>query len=264
MKNIMILAIFYNAKTNPENKKYAREVTDALDKNKIGYLINPRQTEFRKIKTAITVGGDGTVLYTANLLSKYKIPILGINFGHRGYLCQVQNDMIEDAIMHIKTNAYEIAEKTRIQAIIEKRNKSIATLDALNEISVGGINRTVHLCVSIITPDMTIDSHIAGDGLIVSTQTGSTAYNINAGGPMLLTDTFSIVANNAFFDSKFMLPVTKSIVVSTDTVMKISDLSHNPSNLPFVITDGIDAIKIDKDDTVTIKKSKNMNRFIVF
>lgn len=263
MRNTMIIAIIYNAQTNPENRNYARAVTDIMDKYGINYLINPKNDDLGGVDAVITVGGDGTVLYAANLLAKHGIPILGINFGHRGYLCQVQSDMIEDAVVRLKNKNFTIVEKTRIQAIIKKRNNSQEILDALNEIAVGGINRTVHLGASITTPEKTIDAEITGDGLIVSTETGSTAYNINAGGPMLLTDAFSIVANNAFFDSELLLPVTKSITAAIDTIINISDLSHNPSNLPFVITDGINAIRIDKDDTITIKKSENKNRFVV-
>jgi NAD+ kinase len=259
----MKIAIFYNPKTNPGNKQHALIVAKILENYKLEYFLNPK-TDLNKIELALAVGGDGTVLYTANLLSKFKTPILGINFGHRGYLCQADKDDAEDKIQKIIKKQYRIEEKTRIQASIQKQKKSKVLLEALNEISIGGINRTVHLDIEIITPDKAITSKIIGDGLIVATQTGSTAYNINAGGPMLLTDALSVVANNAFFESDLLLPITKSLVISPETSLQIKDSGHNINNLPYVIADGQKAVKISKDDLVIIKKSKEKNYFIAF
>lgn len=261
---IMNIAIFYNPKTNPMNKSYAAEVTDVLDKHGVRKLLNPDVKELSKIDTAIAVGGDGTVLYTANLLAHTRIPILGINFGHRGHLCQVRRDEIEASVLKLIDKNYKIVEKTRIQAEIKKRDNATERLEALNEISIGGINRTVHIDIEIITPEKRLSAQISGDGLIVASRTGSTAYNINAGGSMLLTEALSIVANNAFFESDNLLPITKSLVVPSETVIKIRDLSHNPANLPYAIADGQKSIKIPGKEPVIIKKAKNKNYFIVF
>lgn len=258
----MISAIFYNSKTNPKNKQYALETAQALEKHGLEYSLNPSEKHFKKISLALAVGGDGTVLYAANLLAQYKIPILGINFGHRGYLCAIKKEQLEEGIRKIAEKKYSIEEKTRIQAEIKKRKNSTIRLEALNEISVGGINRTVHINAEISMPRFSIKTEITGDGLIIATQTGSTAYNINAGGPILLTEAFSVLANNAFFESDFLLPVTKSLVIPSDSTVKIKDLSHNSANLPYVIADGQKAIRISKEDYITIKKAPHTNLFI--
>ena len=260
----MQFAIFYNTETNPTNKTYALEVSEILEKLGLFYFLNPAADKFSQIDIAIAVGGDGTVLYVSNLLADHRIPIAGINFGHRGYLCELGRDKIEDGIRLIVKGRYKVVERTRIQAKIKRENEETASLEALNEISVGGINRTVHLEADIITPERTFRTQISGDGLIVSTQTGSTAYNINAGGPMLLEDAFSIVANNAFFSSTDLLPITKSLVVPTETAVKLKDISHNPSNLPYVIADGQKSFRIRRNDLITVKKAKNKNYFIKF
>jgi NAD+ kinase len=260
----MLIAIFLNSKTNPQNLKKAQEIGNILDKHKLEYLINPSEKQFQKISLAISVGGDGTVLYTANLLSKSKIPILGINFGHRGYLCQISKEDTEEKIALIAKKQYQIEEKTRIQASIYKSRKIIYQMEALNEISIGGINRTVHLNAKIKTDSANIDCNVIGDGLIIATKTGSTAYNINAGGPMLLTEAFTVLANNAFFESDFLLPITKSLVVSTGTTLEIKDISNKKANSPFIIADGQEAKRISSQDTVIIKKSKYRNYFITF
>jgi NAD+ kinase len=259
----MKIAIIYNPTTNPENRKYAFEASVALNKANISHRINPEEKDFRKFQIALAVGGDGTLLYTANLLAKYRIPILGINFGHRGYLCEISSDQIDHAIQNILLNKYSITEKTRIQAKIS-RHKDSMILEALNEIAIGGINRTVYLSIGIVSPNVNIDANIAGDGLIISTQTGSTAYNINAGGSMLLFDAFSIVANNAFFESDVLLPVTKSIITPTSTKISIRNLSQKSANFPFVIADGINSLKVDNKCSITISKSNHINNFLSF
>jgi len=260
----MKIAIFYNKKTNPQNKKYALEVAVVLEKHQLKYFFNPELSDIKRIDLAIAVGGDGTVLYVANLLADLKIPILGINFGHRGYLCSIQKDEIVNGLQKIIAKKYEIEKRTRLRAEIINQNHPTSTLEALNEISIGGINRTVHLNATVVTPQKSIETEITGDGLIVSTRTGSTAYNINAGGPILLTEALSIVANNAFFQSDALLSITKSLVVPSETLIKVTDLSHNAANLPYVIADGQKSIKISKGDRISIRKAKNKNYFMKF
>lgn len=258
----MRFAIFYNPQTNPDNKTHALAMAQILEKQELNYVLNPDMIHSPRFDVALAVGGDGTMLYASNLLAHHKTPILGINFGHRGYLCEATKEQAEAAIRSIATGRYRIEEKTRIQAEIKRRQKIVAELEALNEISIGGINRTVHIHVEITTPNETIQASIAGDGLIVATQTGSTAYNINAGGPKLLTEALSIVANNAFFESDTLLPITKSLVAPSQTVIKIEDSSRNRANLPYVIADGQDSVKMDKNDLVVIKMAKYKNYFV--
>lgn len=260
----MQIAVFYNKKTNPLNKKYALEVINILERYNIVYFLNPEIDNFRKIDIAFAVGGDGTVLYTSNLLADYKIPILGINFGHRGYLCEIPSNKIEAGIKNVIADRYRVEEKTRIQAEIMRKNKSLFRLEALNEISIGGINRTVHINAEIVTKQKKIMTAIKGDGLIIATRTGSTAYNINAGGPMLLAEALSIVANNAFFESESLLPITKSLVIPSESVIKVNSLNSNSANLPYVVADGQKAIKINKSDLIYIKKAETKNYFVKF
>ncbi|MFA7169263.1 MAG: NAD(+)/NADH kinase [Candidatus Paceibacterota bacterium] len=261
----MKIAIFYNSRTNPKHRAYATEISKILDRYNLKYFLNPSETDFKKIELAITAGGDGTVLYAANLLAKFNVPILGINFGHRGFLCEVQKkENIEEVVKKIVEGDYKIEEKTRIQAEIKKQDKSITSLNALNEISIGGINRTVYLSTEISIGKKSLKVKIVGDGLIVATRTGSTAYNINAGGPMLLTEALSVVANNAFFESSILVSVTRSLVVPSETIIRVNDLSHNADNLPFVIADGQKSLKIGKEDIVIIKKAKERNYFMKF
>ena len=101
-----------------------------------------------------------------------------------------------------------------------------------------------------------------GDGVIIATETGSTAYIINAGGPVLITDVFGVVANNAFFDSDFLFANTKSFVTSVDAVFKIVVINTFKDNLPFLVADGQRDYRLREGDSVEVRKSKNKNLFI--
>lgn len=135
-------------------------------------------------------------------------------------------------------------------------------IDALNEISIGGINRTVYLKISNnYIPELNLKS--IGDGIIFSTRTGSTAYNVNAGGSVLLDDdVFSIVANNSIFQSDKLPINTKSIITSSEDIFNVSIIKKNPQNIPFLVADGQRTVTLKKDDIITIKKSKYSTKFI--
>jgi len=258
------IAIFYNPKTNPQNKQFAQEISVILNESSIKPLVNPLPKDYSKVDIAFAVGGDGTVLHTANLIAGNHIPLLGINYGHRGYLCGANKDELYDIVDRILAKEYSIEEKTRIQAKIVKQKKTVRTLEALNEISIGGINRTVHLGADIKTADFSLRTEIQGDGIIVATRTGSTAYNINAGGSMLLIEALSVVANNAFFISDDLLPVTHSIVIPSDAQIDVRDISRKQANLPFIIADGQESVKISDSDIIKIRKARNTSLFIKF
>jgi NAD+ kinase len=260
----MKAAIFYNPQTNPKNKLFAEEIRQSLAERAVKAWINPPAKDFPKIDLAFSVGGDGTVLHTANLLAGRKIPLLGINFGHRGHLCETDKEGWQRALSRIVAGDFRVEEKSRIQAKITKRQNTIRTLEGLNEISIGGINRTVHLGVEIRTKDTCLKIEVQGDGLLVATRTGSTAYNLNAGGPMLLLEALSVVANNAFFTSQDLLPITHSLVLPSDALVRVRDISGKSANRPFAIADGQESFKLAAGDTVTICKAHTTSLFIRF
>lgn len=259
----MLISILFNPSTNPRNQDFARLVSDKLSSFGAPSIINPTIDQLRDSDLVIAVGGDGTVLYASNLIATYSIPLLGINFGHRGFLCQTDKQNFGSVVPLLLEKRFAVVEKTRILAQIKKRD-STPTLEALNEIAIGGINRTVHLEVRIKSPDRIISTNVVGDGIIISTQTGSTAYNLNAGGPMLLADALCLVANNSYFESEDLLPITKSIISPLETIIEVCDLSHNPANSPFVIADGLNSINLGHEDLITIKKSSCSSLFVVF
>lgn len=133
----------------------------------------------------VVLGGDGTILRAARELEGSETPILGINLGHLGFLTSIQSDALHKTVAEILCGEYEVSERHTIQTKLLRDGKPLETHQALNDavISRGAFSRTVRLRVSIDDEWLT---EYACDGMIFATATGSTAYSLSAGGPILL------------------------------------------------------------------------------
>ncbi|MHB8066220.1 MAG: NAD(+)/NADH kinase, partial [Ruminiclostridium sp.] len=131
----------------------------------------------------ICLGGDGTFLKTARTAYLYEIPILGINLGSLGFLTDIEKGEIDKSVESIFNNNFKIEERMMISSKLYKGGKLFAQDVAINDvvISRAGIPRILHL--STFVDDNFIDM-FPGDGIVVATPTGSTAYSLSAGGPI--------------------------------------------------------------------------------
>lgn len=132
---------------------------------------------------AVSVGGDGTMLRTVDLVCGAGVPVLGVNVGHLGYLSAVEPDGLADALRRFLDGRYEIEERMTLRVAVT-RDGTTTTFAALNEAVVEKTvsGHTVRLAVRVNGEPFTT---YAADGLIVATPTGSTAYNLSARGPIV-------------------------------------------------------------------------------
>lgn len=128
-----------------------------------------------EIDLAISIGGDGTFLKVSRFSCEKNIPILGFNVGRLGYLAQAKPDEIDEVVEKIKNCDFSIEKRL----MLKSNNKT-----ALNDIIVKGVNRNRTSTMDLYINDKLLCSYVA-DGLIVSTPTGSTAYSLSAGGPII-------------------------------------------------------------------------------
>ena len=156
------------------HEAFSREFSSIDD-----YVSHPEGT----IDFALSVGGDGTFLTTASLVGHLDIPILGINCGHLGYLAEVQTENIEAVLDQLVNNNYTIEQRRMLEVVCQQEGK-IALPYALNEVGIlkSGLS-------SMITVEVTLNGEFLhsykADGLLIATPTGSTAYNLSVGGPLL-------------------------------------------------------------------------------
>ena len=139
------------------------------------------------IDLLVTLGGDGTLLRGARMVVDAGVPVLGVNFGHLGFLTSVGPDELHSSIDRVLDNDYWLDRRFTLQATIESPNGRVGgSYIALNDavLHKGGFARVVRLAVSIGPERREIGSYTA-DGIIISTPTGSTAYSLSAGGPIV-------------------------------------------------------------------------------
>ena len=264
------IAIIYDKKLKPETEVPAQSAIKYLKERECTVKVNPKMFNIG-IDAAIVYGGDGLLLHIANQVANCNIPIIGVNYGRVGFLCKAdknQNYGLWDKIVRVD---YLTERRTRIMAEITydfALNTEGVTeiIDALNEIAIGGIDKTVYLNL-YINPRR---GHISksnpikaiGDGIIFATETGSTAYNVNAGGSVLLTDVFSVVSNNCLFQSN-MLPInTKALVTYNENHFEVDIANKNKENLPYLVAYGQRRVKLSGNEKIIIKKSTYDTIFI--
>ena len=181
------------------------------------YVSHDNQT----IDFALSVGGDGTFLTTAALVGHLDIPILGINCGHLGYLAEVQTDNVELVLEQLVNNNYTIEKRSMLEVSCQQDGK-LASPYALNEVAIlkSGLS-------SMITVDVTLNGEFLhnykADGLLVATSTGSTAYNLSVGGPLLDPHVNAIILSPVATHSLNIRP----LVVLDDSKIDIKIASRN-------------------------------------
>ncbi len=193
----------------------------------------------------LALGGDGTLLHAARLMAEKDIPVMGVNFGRVGYLCTIREPQLEGALELLCEGKYSTDERSMIRASVSNRREEVWRVDALNEVLIGGSNRTLTLDVEINGEHI---GEILGDGVIVATRTGSTAYAMSAGGPVVLLESMILIGSNSI-NSALLAPT----VLPMDT--KISVYNRTKVTRPFVIADGQKDYKILDGTVIEMARS---------
>ncbi len=202
----------------------------------------------------ITIGGDGTLIQAARGFSHRGIPLVGINRGHLGYLTQVSRDEdIREMANALLADQYQIEERMMLDGRIIREGKEIVNDIALNEIVLTHRDVIRVLRFGVYVNSEFLNEYTA-DGLIAATPTGSTAYNLSAGGP--------IVAPNA--SMTVLTPIcshalnARSIVLSADDEICIEVREGSQA----AVFDGDTILELRKGDQVIITKSRRVTRLI--
>jgi len=198
----------------------------------------------------VVLGGDGTVLRAAQYAAECKIPLLGINMGNIGYLTDVEADEAEEAISQVLAGDFITENRMMLEVSFDARGASHRFL-ALNDFAVTrGNNPRLITCEISINGEF-LDT-LKGDGLIIATPTGSTAYSLAAGGPVLKPDANMIAITPICAYSLVLRP---SVVDSGDSIQ----ISFSNDSRFTTAIDGavIDSAFDEKMSTITIKKATN-------
>lgn len=227
-------------------KFMAREQIEAIP---FGFLGKPGQISVNGVDFAFSLGGDGTVLYASRLLESRGIPILAVNLGRFGFLTEISGDEWSDAFNGYRSGALGLSRRIMLKVMIERNGKKIESISGLNDavISANGISKIVELGLTLNRNDL---GRYRADGIIIATPTGSTAYSVAAGGPILDPEMEALIINP-------ICPFTLSnrpIVVSGNDVVRI-DVQDNQRAKVILSIDGQEVFPLEAGDRIILEKS---------
>ena len=203
---------------------------------------------------AIAVGGDGTIVHVAKAAAEAGCPVLGINAGHVGFLAGLEADELE-SLPVLLDGGYAVDERALLQVTIHTSNGDV-TRYAMNEavLSRGGLSRLVDVTVYADGGEVL---SCRGDGVIIATPTGSTAYSLSAGGPVVDPSVDCLLLTPVCPHSLDSRPrVWPGGVVLTATAVAADGTSA------YVTVDGEENIPLSKEDTVTVRRADKTVRLL--
>lgn len=205
--------------------------------------------EFNRGKTQVdlllVMGGDGTILSVVRSMQKFEVKIFGINMGNLGFLSEIAPVQINQTLAKIFRGDYTLDSRMMLYIEVFRNGKSVKKFHALNEavISQGALARLIKLRTRVNHRKLTM---YHADGLIIATPTGSTAYSLSAGGPILYPsiDAFILtpIAPHSFTQKPIVIPADKKIQITVENKSKRINLS----------IDGQESFKLEHKDEVVI------------
>ncbi len=222
----------------------------------------PKDLQFhrldREIQNAdfvICFGGDGTILHMAKTATRYNVPILGVNIGTMGFMAELESSELAQ-LTRLATGEFTIDSRMMLDVTVQRDRNIIFHEMCLNDavVTKGAVARIVHLSVAC---DGVQAMECGGDGIIVATPTGSTGYNLSAGGPIVEPDTQSILITPICAHDL----LSRCIVASPERVITI-ELTRNARRNAFLSVDGGKAVKLSMGDITTVRKSNKQTKLI--
>ena len=210
--------------------------------------VRPLTQELRGADLLITFGGDGTILHLAKLAALHKIPVLGINMGGLGFIAELETSELE-TLRRLKDWNFTTEQRMMLDVAVFREGKQVYTNLGLNDavIREGPISHVIHLKIS---SDGRHLADIAGDGVIVATPTGSTAYSLSAGGPVVepVAQTM-VVCPICTHNMRF-----SSYVLSPEHVLTV-ELERNGRKPVYLCVDESRAFSLKADDKIQVRRS---------
>ena len=216
----------------------------------------PENQLYEHADLAIALGGDGTILAAAGEVARHDIPILGINIGHLGFLAEIEPHAISPYLQRLLDGDYKVESRMMLRADVSRGGEVIETFHALNDIVVSRASFSRLLSLRTVYDGHLLDSFVA-DGVILSTPTGSTAYSLSAGGPIVdpALDVILVtpICPHTMHARSMVLPLNKPVTVA---------LGPYGGHDSFVTADGKQGVSVLEGDCVTVVKSNYKTKLI--
>lgn len=254
----MKLCIGLVVKRDDRAQEKARELELWLVARGVGVVFVDDATPSERLTSLlclIVLGGDGTFLSAARLVGSNKVPLMGIKFGEVGFLAETIEDHLFEAVLAVLDNRFTIEERMRLKVTVERDRRIISCVDVLNDLVLtkGALSRLAYCGVEINGNYLTT---YKADGLIVATPTGSTAYSLAAGGPVIHPAVPGIILTPicpfTLTNRPLIIPENSQVVLGLD---------NDPTDIVLTF-DGQEGMNISCRDRIIVKKSSNPVRMI--
>jgi len=226
------------------------EVERSLSSSLLGPRLNLMKREEipNQVEMIIVLGGDGTLLSVARLVGNYGVPILGVNLGGLGFLTEITLEELYGVLEKVIRGDFATDERVVLLASVVRRGERLAEFTVLNDavINKGALARIIDLETSINGEYLTT---FKSDGLILSTPTGSTAYNLSAGGPIVYPSLHCIIITPICPHTLTNRPIVVSDDVEIKTVLK------SKRQEVLLTLDGQQGFMLEFEDAVEVRKS---------
>lgn len=240
--------------------KKARELKAWLEKRDIkvvyadGFSSSPPDED---LFCMIVLGGDGTFLSAARLIGSRNVPLMGVKFGEVGFLAETLEDCLYDAVASLLEGDFYVEERMRLQVSVVREGRQIASGRVLNDLVLnrGALSRLVYSVVSIDGDYLTT---FKADGLIVATPTGSTAYSLAAGGPVIHPVVPGIILTPI---CPFTL-TNRPLIIPDHSTVEIA-IEGDPTDILLTL-DGQEGIPIASEDRIVVTRGDVPVKLITF
>jgi NAD+ kinase len=202
----------------------------------------------------ITLGGDGTILRAARMAAELSIPILGLNLGRVGFLAEIEVGDWREKLQRVLAGEYWLEEREMLRAELWRGGNALGDFEALNDVVIGrgSLARVVRLATHI---DGSYLTTYTADGLIIATATGSTAYALAVGGPILPPE----LGNFLLIPVASYLSLDRAVVLSEGAKVEIEVSTDHHAILT---VDGQIHVELEDADRVTVGASPHVCRFV--
>ena len=234
----------------------AETFVDSESARSIGIQGHDRSEIPSRSDVVLVLGGDGTMLSVARLVCERSLPILGVNLGGLGFITEVPKKDVFTALDHVLSGNFTIEERLMLTSSVIRNGEKISEYTALNDVVINkGALARIEVFETYV--DGAYVTKFRADGLIISTPTGSTAYCLSAGGPILYPTLDSIV----------LIPIcphtlTNRPIVLPETVT-VEVILRSPAEDLFLTVDGQVGFTLQEHDRVVVAKSPHKTRLLI-
>ncbi len=249
----MKAGIYYNKNNLNNNGVYPETLRRMFAARAVDCAFVNEPSDLDGVEVLFVLGGDGTILNVAAECAKREIKIIGINYGHLGFLTQFEPDKMQSAVELVCGNKYAVEKRTMLEVECDG-NTYLALNDAVIQRSTSGHDFSNTVQLRAVIDGSTVDNYLS-DGIIISTPTGSTAYSLSAGGSVLTPDINAFIMTPICAHSLHSRPV----VFNDNSVLEIiPSVGRIPIN---IVIDG-KIVGVIGNSVIKVKKSEHCVSFI--